>query len=114
MTKKTFEGLRPMKKVFLLERDPLMFKAWEVRLKDSSWELYALDNKEDFEFRLEEFNPDLVIVSEELSEVLTLVSQIPVAVMTDNQEYQGISLKKPIDLNNLELVLDQLFAQFSN
>ncbi len=103
-----------MKKVFLLESDPLMFKAWEVRLKNSSrWELYALDNREDFEFRLEEFGPDLVVISEELADAKALVTQIPVFVMGRDERRGEVILKKPIDLNELEGILDKLYAQIS-
>ena len=96
-----------MKKVFLLETDPLMFKAWEVQLKDSSWELYALDNPEDFDFRVKDFGPDLVVVSENLRDFTT---QIPYVLLT-SEEGEGIRIKKPLNINNLESILDEVFAQ---
>ncbi|MBC98820.1 MAG: hypothetical protein CME63_13820 [Halobacteriovoraceae bacterium] len=108
-----------VRKVFLLESDPLMFKAWEVTLRESSWQLYALDREEDFNFRVEEFGPDLVVISDQVSLAsLQLDTQIPVVLLgplSEEAKGSGISLnlEKPLDINRLENILDDLFTQIS-
>lgn len=103
-----------MKKVFLLASDPLMLKAWEVRLKDSSWELYSLENTEDYSFRLVEFSPDLVVMSAEMAtEAILNISQIPIAILSDEAIMGRVILKKPLNINELDKLLDELFTQFS-
>ena len=101
-----------MKKVFLLEVDPLMFKAWEVRLKNSSWELYALDCVEDFSFRVQDFGPDLIIVSDRAFALKPeLDSDIPMILLGDSNSELGPPFMrkwdKPLDINNLEGLLDK-------
>ncbi len=101
-----------MKKVFLLEVDPLMFKAWEVRLKNSTWELYALDCVEDFSFRVQDFGPDLIVVSDKAWACQPEISSdIPILLLADAKT-ELVSpfvrkLEKPLDISRLEDLLDQ-------
>ena len=87
-----------------------MLKAWEVQLKDSNWELYALDTPEDFDFRVKDFGPDLVVVSENITE---FAAQIPVVLLTF-EEGEGLRIKKPLNISDLESILDEVFAQKSH
>ncbi len=103
-----------MKKVFLLETDPLMLKAWEVQLTGTSWELYALDNPEDFGFRVADFAPDLVVISDKIE---NFDAQIPIYLLTSDEvtEGEGIRgiIKKPLNISELESILDELLTQKS-
>jgi len=101
-----------MKKVFLLEVDPLMFKAWEVQLKNSSWELYALDCVEDFSFRVQDFGPDLIVVSDRAFALKPdIVSDIPMVLLGDSKSELGSPFvkkwEKPLDISKLESLLDK-------
>jgi len=107
------------KKVFLLTKDPLMYKAWEVRLKNSSWLFYGLESLEEFSFRVKDFAPDIIILGEEIerSDDLLKDTEIPAAVMVSKErkdlEPHGVILIKPIEINKLESILDQLLTQIS-
>ncbi len=101
-----------MKKVFLLEVDPLMFKAWEIQLKNSSWELYALDCVEDFSFRVQDFAPSLIVVSDRAFALKPdIVSDIPMILLGDSKsELEPPFMRKwekPLDISNLEILLDK-------
>lgn len=102
-----------MKKVFLLESDVLMLKSWEVALKDSSWELYALDAWDDFDFRLEDFGPDLIVIGKELLEKREAATQIPVVSLGGESQCAQAQMAKPLDIAKLPLLLDEVFAQVS-
>ena len=102
-----------MKKVFLLESDELMLKSWEVALKDSSWELYALDAWDDFDFRVEDFGPDLIVIGEDLLEKREVVTQIPIVSLGGGSEHAQAQMAKPLDIAKLSLLLDEVFAQVS-
>ena len=66
-----------MKKVFYVESDQLMRIALERILKDSDWEIYTLESMSDFDFRFEDFKPDLLMLD------LTLFVEEPLQIDKD-------------------------------
>jgi DNA-binding response OmpR family regulator len=108
-----------MKKVFLVESDPLQLTAWEIRLRDSDWSLYSLESLDDFDFRLKDFEPDLIVLGqtfgnpEAFEAITSVVAQIPVAIMAFEGEpisNEAQLLKKPITLASLPSILDGLLG----
>lgn len=107
-----------MKKVFLMESNPLMLKAWEERLKDSSWELYALDDINDFSFRLKDFEADFVVIASSVwEEAINQTTDIPCVLLGNSEglatEKMAVHMKHPIDIANLEDLLGDILTQVS-
>ena len=106
-----------MKKVFLVESDPLQLAAWETRLKDSSWTLYSLKNMDDFDFRFSDFDPDVLVLGQTFGSGVAFeqatekTTQIPVYVLafsSDEVHPSSKLLEKPIDLGSLPDILEGL------
>ena len=120
MSSSTHHNVFTMKKLFYVESDQVLRKSFELRLKESSWELYTLENMEEFSFRFEDFQASMLLLSDnfyrdEQVQKLLSTSQIPVGFVgfekINNEEVKPL-LKKPIDIMNLETLLDNFYEEF--
>ena len=106
-----------MKKVFLLNSDPLQISTWKSYLKDTQWSLYTLSSLSDFSFRFEDFQPDLVVYESEmgtegdLEQIIKIVSQIPVAVVGESFGKRCLGFSIPYNPENLVEILNELLAK---
>lgn len=102
-----------MKKLFLVESNQIVRKAFETHLKDTHWDLYTLESMDDFEFRFTDYGADLLIVDLKLAED-DLSAQIPIVYAGFEDEIEqsklvsqtALTLKKPIKMSDLTSILD--------
>ncbi len=108
-----------MKKVFLVDANPLQINIWISYLRDSEWKLYTLKSLDDFGFRCRDFGPDIIVLGagiceEEAAKLIKAeVSQIPVAVIgsAKTDDYDVMSFKTPFKPNEIELILNELLTK---
>jgi len=111
-----------MKKLFYVEDDQLTRKTFEKRLRATDWEIYTLENMDEFSFRLADFAPDLVLFSSSFISSKKMIdyvetTQIPVGIVGFPDIAKATKCPvffKPIDIMGLEKSLDDFYHKLKN
>lgn len=104
-----------MKKLFYVEPSQMLRIGLKSVFSGDDWEIYTLDSMDDFDFRIKDFAPDILLLdgsfynNGNLEKIRASVTQIPVGFMSkepvaSSDDY--FFIKKPISLSEIKEVVE--------